>query len=196
MKRKNQTYRVKYRRKREGRTNYKKRLKMLISHKPRLVIRKSLNNILASITDFSEKGDKVLISAHSKELENLGWKFNKGNLPSAYLTGLLLGKKALSKGIDKFVVDIGLNPSIKGSRLYAVISGVLDSGIKLKHSEDVLPSKERISGRHIEEYAKKIKDNKELYEKQFSYCIKNNVDPENIVNDFETVKGKITGGKE
>ena len=91
---KTQTYTVKYRRKREGKTNYKKRLGYLKSENPRLVIRKSLNNVNVQIIAFQSKGDKILASGHSKELQKYGWKNIRSNLPTAYLTGLLAGKKA------------------------------------------------------------------------------------------------------
>jgi large subunit ribosomal protein L18 len=42
MSRKLPTYKMPFRRRREGKTNYTKRLKLLLSRKPRLVVRKSL----------------------------------------------------------------------------------------------------------------------------------------------------------
>ena len=183
-----------FRRKREGRTNYKKRLNILISNKLRLVVRKSLKNMQISIIDYDPKSDKIILSAHSRELEKFGWKFNKGNVPAAYLTGLLLGEKAKKQGINELVLDIGLNASVKGSRIYTVLAGILDSGLKVAHNPKILPSKERIMGKHISDFASKIKD-KEAFEKQFSDYIKNNVNPLDIVKYFEDAKNKIMGGK-
>ena len=146
---------VAYRRKRKGLTNYKKRLKLLLANKPRLVIRKSLKNIGAQIIEYNKKGDKVLISAHSSNLDKFGWKMGKSNLPSAYLVGLLVGKKAKEKGINELIMDIGLNKSVKGSRIYALLKGVVDSKIEIPHSGDMLPDESRIKGEHIEKYASK-----------------------------------------
>jgi large subunit ribosomal protein L18 len=42
-----------------------------------------------------------------------------------------------------------LQISTKGSRIYAALKGVLDSGIKVPYSEEILPSEDRIKGRHI-----------------------------------------------
>ena len=67
---------IPFRRKREGKTNYKKRIAFLTSEKPRLVIRKSLKNITAQIVIYEPKGDKVIASACSAELTKLGWKFS------------------------------------------------------------------------------------------------------------------------
>lgn len=194
MKKKSKTYRVIFRRKREGRTNYKKRLNILISNKLRLVVRKSLKNIQANIIDYDSKGDKVVLSVHSRELEKLGWRFNKGNVPAAYLTGLLLGKKVKTSGLNELVMDIGLNASVRGSRIYAVLAGILDSGIELPHKQEILPSKERIVGKHISDFASKIKE-KGNFEKQFSGYIKNNLNTEDIIKNFEDVKSEIIGGE-
>ena len=69
------TFKMPFRRRREGKTNYKKRLKLLLSKKPRLVVRKSLKYIRAQIVEFDKKGDKTLASAFSRELKKLGWKY-------------------------------------------------------------------------------------------------------------------------
>ncbi len=148
---------VPYRRKREGKTDYRRRLKLLLSHKPRLVIRKSLDNVLVQIVEYDEKGDKVVVSAHSNELKKLGWKFGKGNLPAAYLTGLLAGSKAKKKKINEAILDLGLQTSVKGSRIYACLKGVIDAGIEVPHNAEVLPSNDRVSGKHIADYASKSK---------------------------------------
>src|SRR3989344_5153073 len=111
------TFVVKYRRKTSGKTDYRKRLKLLLGGKPRLVVRKSLKNITAQIAAYSKEGDKILASAHSRELNEFGWNSPKGNTPSAYLVGLLLGKKAKKTNIKEMILDLGMNKSVKGSRL-------------------------------------------------------------------------------
>ncbi|MEM2130976.1 MAG: 50S ribosomal protein L18 [Candidatus Woesearchaeota archaeon] len=142
-------FNVPYRRKKEGKTNYVKRLVLLKSNLPRLVIRKSNKHMLAQIITFSEKGDLVLFSANTKELTKFGWNKNTSNTPSAYLVGLLLGKKALKENKDmEVVVDLGLQAPIKGSKLFAVVKGALDAGLKLNFSEEVFPDEKRLFGEH------------------------------------------------
>jgi len=109
-------YTVKYRRKREGKTNYKKRLNMLKSGKIRLTIRKSSNQIYAQLIEYNPEGDKILVSCNSKELEKYGWKKTGNNLPTSYLVGLLLGKKGLKKNIKEAILDSGFYGSVKGSK--------------------------------------------------------------------------------
>lgn len=182
-----------FKRKREGKTHYKKRLKILLSNKFRLVVRKSLNSIKASIVKYDPKGDRIIFTVDSKTLEKFGWKGNTGNLPSAYLTGMIIGKKALQNGIKEAILDIGLNNSTKGSRLYAALAGALDAGMRIPSNTEVLPPKERISGEHISQYAKSIKNDKPRYERQFYDYIRKGLNPEDIVKHFNEVKVKING---
>ena len=62
---------------------------------------------------------------------------------------MLAGKKAREKNVDSAVLDLGLQTSTKGSRIYAALKGVIDSGISVPHSEDILPGEDRIKGKHI-----------------------------------------------
>ena len=175
---------VPFKRKSQGRTDYRKRLKLLKSNIPRLVVRRMLNNILIQIIKYSPDGDQVLASAHSREIVKYGWKGHRGNIPAAYLTGLLCGKKAAGK-VKKCILDIGLQTPIKGSTLYSALKGVLDAGIEIPHSKEVYPSEDRIKGLHIVNYAKKLSSNKMAYEKQFSNYLKSNLKPEDIASHFD-----------
>src|SRR3989344_3170326 len=145
---------VPYKRKKECKTDYKQRILLLKSRKLRLVIRKSLNNILLQIIEYSPDGDKILISIHSNQLKKFNWKFHRSNMPSAYLTGLLCGMKAKSKKIHEAVLDIGLSKNVKKTAIYAALKGVIDAGLKISASEEVFPSEDRISGKHIADYKK------------------------------------------
>ena len=181
---------VQFRRKRERKTNYKKRISLLTSGKQRLVIRRSLCNINLQIVEYKPEGDNIIVSANSKELIKLGYNLNRGNIPAAYLTGLLLGQKAKKKSVKEAILDIGLNTHIKGSKIYAALKGVVDSGLKIPCSGDIFPKEERINGTHISQYAEKLKkENKEMYEKQFSSYIKNKA--EDVKKQFNDIKDKI-----
>ena len=184
---------VPFRRKRQGRTYYKKRMRILMSSRPRFVVRKSLRDIKASIIEYGVKGDKVMLTVSSKALKNFGWKGDNGNLSSAYLVGFLAGKKSVEKGIKEAIFDLGFSNSIRGSRLYAALAGAIDSGLKIPFDQEILPSKERISGDHIAKYAHLLKSNKEKYEKQFSNYLKRGLAPEDAVKHFNEIKGKIHG---
>ncbi|HDI73181.1 MAG: 50S ribosomal protein L18 [Candidatus Altiarchaeales archaeon] len=182
-------YVVQYRRKREGKTNYKKRLNLLKSRKSRLVIRKSNKRIIAQIVDYDEKGDRIIASADSNELRKYDWKFSTSNLPAAYLTGFLCAKRGISKGNKEATLDMGLHPPIKGSRIYSALKGAIDSGLQVPKSDGVFPDEKRIAGGHIIDYASML--DKKDYEKRFSGYIKAGVDPKEITRSFEDVKNKI-----
>ena len=179
------------RRKREGKTDYKMRIKLLMSKKPRLIIRKSLKNMLLQIVKFNPAGDKVIITVNSQSLKKLGWKANTNNLPASYLCGYLLGTKAKEKNIEECILDLGMQSSLKKSSLFAALKGAVDAGLKVPHSKNVFSDEKRIKGEHIAAYAKNLKENKEKFEKQFARCLKQGFDPEKIVNHFDEIKAKI-----
>jgi len=175
-----------YRRKREGRTNYKKRLLLLQSKKPRLIIRKTNKQIILQIAEYSPGGDKILCGISSAFLRKIGWKYSCNSLPACYLAGLALGKKAAAKGIKEAIVDVGLQTPVAGSRIYAAVKGVIDAGMKVPASEEVFPSEDRLSGKNITAFFASNKDNS-----QFANYKKQNLDAKKLAQDFETYKKKI-----
>ena len=100
---------VLYRRKREKKTNYSKRLKLILSGKERVVLRFTNQKIIVQLVKFEAKGDKILLGADSFALKKWGWSYSCKNLPAAYLTGLMFGKEALKKGHDNVKLDIEKN---------------------------------------------------------------------------------------
>ena len=165
----NARYRVPFRRRREGKTNYHLRRKLVRGKKTRAVVRLTNNHCIVQFVDAEIKGDKTLSSTHSRELNGYKWLGSTSNIPSAYLTGYLAGVKAQNSKISSAILDIGLNPPIYGSRVFSVLKGLVDSGMEIPHSDKVFPDEDRISGKHIAEYAKLLKDeDSEKYDKQFS----------------------------
>jgi large subunit ribosomal protein L18 len=182
-------YRVAPRRRREQKTDYKKRLNLLLSRKPRLVIRRTSNHIIVQLVEYDIKGDKIIASAHSNELKNHDWKGSTSNTSAAYLTGLICGMKAKKNGAKEAVLDIGLVPG--SSKIYAALKGVLDSGLKVPHSDEILPDEKRIKGEHIAVHAGLVKDKK----KRFSKYIERGLDPTELPKHFDTVVSKIKEAK-
>ncbi len=188
---KNKIYAVQYRRKRAGKTDYRKRLKLLMPGKPRLVLRKTLHNFIVQIAQYEPNGDTIVTGAGSAGLKKYGWNYSGNSVSAAYLTGLIAGMKAKESGIKEAVADIGLQNSKKGARVYAALKGFADSGIKIPYSEEIMPEQSRIEGKHIEQYAKILKENPEAYKKQFSGYIKKGLNPEKISEDFKKTKEAI-----
>jgi large subunit ribosomal protein L18 len=145
-------YKVPFRRRREGRTNYHVRYKLILSKKPRAVVRKSNDNMTIQLVVAEQEGDRTLLTVTSRELSKYGYTHHTGNLPAAYLTGLLFGKKMQALGYTEAISDIGLHASTKGGRIYSAIKGIVDSGATVPHSSEIFPEDERIRGEHIKEY--------------------------------------------
>jgi len=190
-------YRIPNRRRAEGKTNYHRRLRLLKSGKLRTVIRASNNHITVQVVQSKLKGDKILISAHSKELlTNYGWNANTGNIPAAYLTGYLAGIRAKKNGIDEAILDLGL--FYHKNRVLAAFKGVLKAGIEIPYSEEFFPEnlEERTNGSHIENYAQLLKkEEPERYEQIFSgYLKKRKINPlkinQIITNTIKSIENK------
>jgi large subunit ribosomal protein L18 len=174
---------------RERKTNYHKRASLLLSKKKFITIKVTNQNILTQVLEPSITGDKVITSVHSTNLQKLGWKGSLNSLPACYLTGLLLGKKAVFKGIDNAVLYTGKDSFTE--RISACLKGIIDGGMETPSSEDAFPSTERISGEHISTYASALKSDSERYNKRFSSLIKNGLNPENYKSHFEESKERI-----
>jgi len=141
---------VLYRRKREAKTRYKKRLNILISKKPRLVARFTNRKVIAQLITFSEKGDKVLVGTDSFSLKKLGWDLSCKNIPAAYLTGYSLAKKAIAGDHKEAVFDTGFRSPKHRGRLYAFLKGALDAGLNLPHGEEeIFPEEAKLKGQHL-----------------------------------------------
>jgi large subunit ribosomal protein L18 len=152
---------LRFRRRREGKTDYGARAVLLKSSLPRLVVRKTNRYIIVQIVKTKEAQDFVVSSANSSELKQFGWKESFKNTSAAYLAGFLLATKA---GIKEAVSDIGLYRSTKGSKIYAAIKGASDAGLKINYGESMMPSEERIKGKKadmfesVKEQIKTIKE--------------------------------------
>ncbi|MCS7122138.1 MAG: 50S ribosomal protein L18 [Archaeoglobaceae archaeon] len=180
-------YKVPYKRRREGKTDYRKRLKLLLSRKPRLVVRITNKRVIAQLIEYNPRGDRVLVGVDSSMLLNYGWKGDLNNTPAAYLTGLLIGKRALEKGIKEAVLDIGLRTPTKSSRVFSVLRGAVEAGLKVPHGKEVLPNDDRVKGVHIASYYK-------VRPELFTEYEKRGLKPTDLPSHVDYVKAKIIGG--
>lgn len=184
------TYQVAFKRRRARITNYAKRLALLKSNLPRLVVRKTNRGVLVQVIEFTPKFDKTVISVSPHDLKKLGWPAYS-NLPTAYLTGLLCASLAKKKKINKVVLDVGLSTPTKGSFIFTVQKGAIDGGLEIPVGK-IEVDMDRASGKHIADYAASLK-NSDKYKKLFSKYVKAGIDPENLPKMFEETKKKILG---
>ena len=135
------------RRLREEKTNYRKRRYLLMGRRDYITVQISSENTLVQIHKPEMQGDKVLASAHSRYLLGKGWKGSRKNIPAAYLTGYLAGKKALVKGVNTAVLYSGTRRYTQ--RMAAALKGVIDAGLEVPADSETFPNDERLAGKHL-----------------------------------------------
>ena len=143
------------RRRHENKTDYRKRIGMLKSGKPRLVFRRTNVAIITQYVVSKEAQDSPKFTITSKDLLKYGWpeafKGSLKSLPASYLTGYLAGKKVLKDKMEQPIVDFGMFRTIHGTKLYAFLKGAIDAGLEISCPEDAFPSEDRITGKHLKE---------------------------------------------
>lgn len=181
-----------FRRRREGKTDYKKRRALITSRLCFVRSFVSSHNVYAQLIRAGPSGDLTLASASSTQLPKFGWKGATKNLPACYLTGLLLGRRSAAAGVEEAILYTGLSAYRSGSRVSALVKGALDGGLKVRVDEETFPAEDRLSGGHISSYAAELKkSNSELYGSRFGRLISKGLAPEEIGKNFEEVKEAI-----
>lgn len=151
-------YFVPFRRRREGKTDYYQRTRLVVSDVPRMVVRKTNRHIIVQLVTAEMDGDRTLVAANSAELEKYGYKGSTSSTPAAYLTGMLFAVKAKKAQHERAILDIGLNRATPGARVFAALKGAVEAGLAIPHGEEILPSDERAKGAHIAAYNKNAGD--------------------------------------
>lgn len=97
-------YQVKFRRRRQCKTDYYARKRLVVQDKNkyntpkyRLVVRFSNKNVTCQVAYSKWNGDVIVASAESRELGRYGVKFGLTNYAAAYCTGLLVARRILTK---------------------------------------------------------------------------------------------------
>jgi len=195
--------------------------------KYRLIVRFTNKNIVCQIAHAKVEGDVVICAAYSHELPRYGVKVGLTNYAAAYCTGLLLARRLLAKlnlaelypgqtevDGDEYCVeslddqpaafrcylDVGLNRTTTGARVFGALKGAVDGGLEINHSVSRFPGfdeeseefnaevhRGHIFGKNIGEYMKNLQDEDEdAFKRQFSKYIKEGITP-------DTIEGIYTG---
>lgn len=237
-------YQVKYRRRREGKTDYYARRKMVRqdknkynTRKYRLVCRITGSRIIMQVAYATIVGDRVICQATSKELDNYGIPAGHTNYAAAYATGLLIARRVLKQfGMDgaikgkeeidggeyhveeedteqrpfKCILDVGLQRTVPGCRLWGALKGAVDGGLHVPHTSKNFPGfkradekgaeseydqeahKDRIFGKHLQEYMEMLQEEDPTkYEAHFSRFIKGGTEPDGIEEMYSSAHSKI-----
>ena len=186
------SHRVPFRRRREGKTDYQSRRALVSSGLPRLVARGTSKHMIVQVIEAKVVSDEVIVSADSRELvKGYGWLGGCGNVPAAYLTGLLCGCRATAHGVKEAVLDIGLQSPSRGARTFATLRGFLDAGVMVPHEKGMLPDERSIHGKHIVDYAKLLSSNPDAYQRKFSQYLSRGLHPEQLLEHFSLTREKI-----
>ncbi|OQS54224.1 rpl5a [Ecytonucleospora hepatopenaei] len=232
-------YKMKLRRRREGKTDYQQRRNMLRQDvnkfgavKSRLVVRITNSKVICQIIKAYVDGDRTVASATSTELKKYGVEFGLTNYFAAYATGMLCARRALAiNGLENYPVnkeigehkltedlddsrraykvflDLGLAKASKGAKVFAAMKGASDGGLFIPHSPskfvgydgeklDASVLKDRIFMKENAKYMSDLMTNdKEKYNKQFSYYAKLGIKPEDIEKRYVAALEKIATEK-
>lgn len=178
-------------------------------------------------------GDKIFCAAYSHELKRYGIKHGLTNWAAAYATGLLVARRALKKldldgefqGVEepngeyklteaaeesgrrpfKCFLDVGLNRTSTGARVFAVMKGASDGGIYIPHSENRFPGydaetkeldaetlRKYIFGGHVAEYMESLADDdEERYKSQFSRYVEDDIEADGLEEMYQEAHKQI-----
>ncbi len=182
-----------FRRRRAGKTDYRKRRGVIQGRKPFLTVRVSNKYIYGQVMRPAPNGDITLCAFSSRGLsKEHGWKGSAKNLPAAYLTGYELGKLAQKQKVSSAEVYSGVSRFVHGSRIAAFLGGAKDAGLELQFDEKILPDEERLKGAHIRDYGQKLnQENGAQYNEFFSKVLSRGMKPEDYPSHFESVKASM-----
>jgi len=158
------------RRRRERKTDYSKRIKLLKSRSPRIIFRKTNKYILAQYIVSKESQDKIEMGISSKKLMEYGWpeefRGSLKSIPASYLLGLLMGRNIIKKKLKTPIVDFGMLRTIHKNRIYAFLKGLIDSDIKIKCKEEFFSPEDKIKGKNLKkDFSKTFEEIKSKIEK-------------------------------
>ncbi|CAG9769638.1 unnamed protein product [Ceutorhynchus assimilis] len=232
-------FQVKFKRRRQGKTDYYARKRLIVqvknkynTPKYRLIVRLSNKNITAQVAYSRIEGDKIVCASYSRELPKYGVKVGLTNYAAAYCTGLLLARRLLKKlGLDNLYqgttevtgdeynveaadegpgafrcyLDVGLNRTTTGARVFAVMKGAVDGGLNIPHSTKRFPGyddesksfnaevhRNHIFGLHVAEYMRSLEEeDPEAFKRQFSQYIKLGINADQIEGIYKNAHSAI-----
>lgn len=162
-------YKVAFRRRRECKTDYQQRTKLIAQDKNkyntpkyRFVVRITNRDVVCQIFSSDLTHDECIASAYSHELKRYGLTVGLKNYAAAYCTGLLLARRVLKKyemedgeqveevdgeffladedsGAFKAYMDLGLARATTGANVFGALKGAVDGGLHIPHNTKRFP---------------------------------------------------------
>ncbi|XP_044757905.1 60S ribosomal protein L5 [Coccinella septempunctata] len=232
-------YQVKFKRRREGKTDYYARKRLIVQDKNkyntpkyRLIVRISNRDITCQIAYSRIEGDKIVCAAYSHELPKYGVKVGLTNYAAAYCTGLLLARRLLKQlGLDtlyegnlnvdgdeynvegvedgpgafRCYLDVGLNRTTTGARVFAAMKGAVDGGLNIPHSTKRFPGydsesksfnaevhRNHIMGKHVADYMASLEEEDPVaFKRQFSKYIELGIAADQVEDIYKKAHAAI-----
>lgn len=237
-------FQVQRRRRREGKTDYQARSRMVKqpkhkyeSKKFRFVVRFTNTRVVCQMIYATISGDMCIAEATSNELSNYGVPAGLKNFAAAYCTGLLCARRALKtvnldetfKGKEevdgdeyhvededtekrplKAILDVGLQRTISGCRIWGALKGATDGGLHIPHNTKRFPGykapeekggqgeydadavKEKIFGAHVKEYMEMLaEEDPTKYEAHFAKYIAHDKDADKLEEMYSECHSEI-----
>jgi large subunit ribosomal protein L5e len=232
-------FQVKYKRRREGKTDYYARKRLIVQDKNkyntpkyRLIVRLSNRDITVQVAYSRIEGDHIVCAAYSHELPRYGIKVGLTNYAAAYATGLLLARRLLKKlhldklyqgnaeingdeynvedvekgpGAFRCYLDVGLNRTTTGARVFAAMKGAVDGGLNIPHSTKRFPGydaeskslnaevhRAHIFGQHVADYMRSLEEeDPEAFKRQFSQYIKEGIIADSVEEMYKKAHAAI-----
>ncbi|RDY06665.1 60S ribosomal protein L5, partial [Mucuna pruriens] len=212
-------YQVKFKRRREGKTDYRARIRLINQDKNKYNTPKyrfvTNKDIIAQIISASIAGDIVLAAAYSHELPHYGLEVGLTNYAAAYCTGLLLARRVLkhlemdeeyegnveATGEDfsvepaesrrpfRALLDVGLIRTTTGNCVFGALKGALDGGLDIPHSDKRFAGFDKEKKELDAEIL--IEDEPEKYQSHFSEYIKRGIEPDGLEELYKKVHAAI-----
>ena len=218
-----------FRRRRECKTDYVQRSALIQQDKTkygakkyRLVARITNTKVIAQIIYAEVDHDVTIAQANSSELPRYGIKLGLSNYAAAYCCGLLVARRLLKKlGLDekftheikedesdeeearrpfRVLLDVGLRRTTTGAKVFAVMKGAVDGGLKIPHEDKMFAGHDNkkkgtmyyILGGHVADYMRKLeKEDKNAYQRQFSRYIKEGIKADQLEGLYKAAHQKI-----
>jgi large subunit ribosomal protein L18 len=112
--------------------------------------------IIAQVAQWNPKGDEIIVGIDSTILRKLGWKGSLKGRSAAYLTGMLIAKKAGEKNVTEGILDSGFRSIRKGNKMSLFLKGAIDAGMAVPHAEEVIPPDDMIADKDTQAIKGKI----------------------------------------
>merc|ERR1712227_859276 len=213
-------FQVKYKRRREGKTDYYARKRLVTQDKAkyatpkyRFVVRFTRKDIICQVFYSKIVGDECICAAYAHELPRYGVKVGLTNYSAAYCVGLLCARRLLKKyKLDEtFVGTEEVTAEYEGCEVEgddedrSAFKALLDGGLEIPHNEkkfygydaeekayDAEEHKDRILGGHVKTYMESLQEEEpEEYEAKFSQFVAADISADDLEEMYLECHKKI-----